>query len=283
MREFIRHAAGITVVTGAILLATLLPFLPGQHDTMSAPASLMARVFGLTGLMLVPIGAVWVASAHSKSLAAKQHLIAIAALAVASFVWFSVLLGAVATSGAVLGLGGFLLWTCVVVAMVPRLRRLRALPLRSVHPVAFYLLVVPAAVAALQMVVVAPAIEFSRNRAIRNSAALIADIEQYRAANGRYPESLMSVHEDYHPGLLGIQGYRYEPKGEAYNLFFEQATLHFGVREFVMYNPFDQHAMTSHKLDRVQLTPAQLALDQTRGHNALHDTAHPHWKYFWFD
>ena len=50
-----------------------------------------------------------------------------------------------------------------------------------------------------------------------------------------------------------------------------------------MYNPRDQHAMTSHKMDRLQLTPAQVALDQTRGHNALHNTAHSHWKYFWFD
>ena len=282
MREFIRHAAGITVVTGAIILVSILPFLPGQYDALAAPLSLMAQVFGVTGLMLVPIGALWVVSTSWRPLAGHQHRIAVAALVVASIVWFTVLLAAIATSGFLFGFAGFVLWLCVVIWLRPRLRALRTAP-PSLRPLAFYMLVVPAAVAALQMVMLAPAIESSRDRAIHNSAALIADIEQYRAANGRYPESLMSVQEDYHPGLLGIQGYKYEPKGEAYNIFFEQAALHFGVREFVMYNPLDQHAMTSHKMDRLQLTPAQLALDQTRGHNALHNTTHPHWKYFWFD
>jgi hypothetical protein len=279
----IRHALGITAVTSAIILATLLPFLPGQYDTLAAPLSLMSQVFGVTGLILVPVGALWLASAYWRPLAGKQHGIAVAALVIASTVWFTVLLAAIATSGALLGVAGLLLWIYVVVRLRTRFRTLKSTPPVSMNPIALYVLVVPAAVAALQMLVVAPAIEFSRDLAIRNSAALIADIEQYRAANGRYPESLMSVHEDYHAGLLGIQGYKYELQGEAYNLFFEQAALHFGVREFVMYNPLDQHALTSHKLDRVQLTPAQLALDQTRGHNALHDTAHPHWKYFWFD
>ena len=40
---------------------------------------------------------------------------------------------------------------------------------------------------------------------------------------------------------------------------------------------------TSPKFDRLQLTPQALALEQTRGHDAVHDAPHPHWKYFWFD
>jgi hypothetical protein len=42
------------------------------------------------------------------------------------------------------------------------------------------------------LLLVAPAVEFSRSRAIRNSARLIADVEHYRAANGQYPASLLS-------------------------------------------------------------------------------------------
>jgi hypothetical protein len=67
------------------------------------------------------------------------------------------------------------------------------------------------------------------------------------------------------------------------NLFFEQLALHFGTREFVMYNPRDQQVMTSHKMDLLELTPQELALEHTRGHNAVHHAPHPHWKYFWFD
>lgn len=133
------------------------------------------------------------------------------------------------------------------------------------------------------MAVVAPAIEFSRNRAIRNSARLIADIEQYRAQHGHYPASLLSVWPDYHPGIIGIKEYHHEPSGEAYNLFFEQLASQFGTREFVMYNPRDQQVMTSHKPDLVRLTPQEIALEQRRGHYAVHEAPYPHWKYFSFD
>ena len=283
MRTVIRNTLGITGVTAAILLLTLLPYLPGQYDAMAVPLSVMAQVFGMTGLILVPLGALWVASAYGGPFAGQQHVFAVTALALVSVVWFTVLLGAIATSGPLLGFAGFALWIYTVARLQPRLRHLEVGAPRKASPAAYYALVVPAAVSALQLVVLAPAIEYSRNRAIRNSAALIGDIEQYRAANGRYPESLLSVWEDYLPGVIGIQGYRYEPKGEAYNVFFEQSALHFGTREFVIYNPRDEHALTSHKADRLQMTPEQLALDQTRGHNARHDTPHPHWKYYWFD
>lgn len=31
------------------------------------------------------------------------------------------------------------------------------------------------------------------------------------------------------------------------------------------------------------LTPQEPALDQSRGHYAVHAAPYPHWKYFWFD
>jgi hypothetical protein len=35
---------GIATVTAAIMLATLLPFLPGGHDTLAVPLSTMSQV-----------------------------------------------------------------------------------------------------------------------------------------------------------------------------------------------------------------------------------------------
>ena len=265
------------------MLTTLLPFLPGGYDTLAVPLSAMSQVFGIVGLLLVPVGALWVASRYSKRLAGKQYGIAIVALIASSIVWLSSSLGAIVGSGPLLAVGVVALWIYVVIRVWPRLRLLKTAPPTSTRPVAFYLLIVPVAVALLQWALVAPAIEFSRNRAIQNSARLIAEIEQHRAANGRYPASLFSVHADIHPGIIGIEKYHYEPSGEAYNLLFEQPALHFGTREFVVYNPLDQQTVTSHRLDRLQLTPSELALEHTRGHNAAHDAGHPHWKYFWFD
>ena len=66
-------------------------------------------------------------------------------------------------------------------------------------------------------------------------------------------------------------------------MVFEQMALAFGTREFDVYNPRDEQAATSHKYDILQLTPEQLALEQTRGHYAVRDGPRPHWKYFLFD
>ena len=277
------HVLRMTTATGGIILGTLLPFLPGRYDSLAVPLSLMSQIFGTVGLLLVPLGALWLASGYWRRLAGTQYGIAIAALIASSVVWVIVSLGAFVSGGLLLGLGAFAIGIYVVSRVWPRLKGLKSAAPRPGSAVAFYLLIVPVAVALLQLAVIAPAIEFSRSRAIRNSARLIADIEQYRAAHGRYPASLLSVWEDYLPGIIGIKEYHYEPSGDAYNLFFEQLSFRLGTREFVMYNPRDQQAMTSHKMDILQMTAQELALDQTRGHYALHDAPHPHWKYFWFD
>ena len=281
--RLLTHVLGVTAAIAGILSITLLPFLPGQYDSLAIPLSLMAQIFGKVGLLLVPIGALWLASAYWNRLGRNQYAIAIAALIASSLVWILVSLGALVTSGFLLGLCAVALWMYVVSRVLPRLKSLKSATPRHTSAAAFYLLIVPVAVALLQMAVVEPAIEFSRNRAIRNSARLIADIEQYRATHGRYPASLFAVHEDYWPGVIGIHKYFYEPRGDAYNLFFEQFASQFGTQEFVMYNPRDEQAMTSHKLDLLELSPRELIVEQGRGHYAVHDAPHPHWKYFWFD
>lgn len=279
----VTHVVGIIAVTALIVLGTLLPFLPGDYDSLAETLSWMCRVFGVVGLLLVPIGALWVASGYWRRLAGKHYGIAIAALIVPSIVWVLGSFMMFVVGNLTLGAGMLVLWIYAVSRAWPRMRRMKSAGPRPPSAVAFYLLIVPVAVLLIQLAVVPRAIESSRNRAIRNSAPLIGDIEQYRAANGRYPESLLSLWADYKPGVIGIKEYLYEPSGDAYNLVFEQSALNVGTSEIVVYNPHDRQAMTSHKLDRLRLTPQQLTLEQTRGHYAVHDAPHPHWKYFWFD
>jgi hypothetical protein len=119
---------------------------------------------------------------------------------------------------------------------------------------------------------------------IANSAELINDIEEYRAANGRYPSSLLAVWKDYHPSVVGIEQFHYAPNRDAYNLFFEQPTFLFdnlGTREFVVYNKLDEHVIPSHAHWILVWTPEELEARQ--GWYTVHDAPSPHWKYFWFD
>ena len=284
--RLVMHTLGITATTAGVVLVTLLPFLPGGYDPSAAPLSFVCRFFGLVGpVLLVPVGAAWVASRYWSALARRQHIIAIAAVMAATMVWgATVLLPAVFTSP-LIALAAGLVWVHAVSAIFwPRWKRLRAAAGEPARVLPLYLLVVPLAVALIQAALLGPAIELSRQRAIRNAAPLIAAIERYRAAQGRYPPSLFSLWTDqYKPNVIGIEKYHYEPHEEAYNLIFEQIARAFGTREFVVYNPRDRQVMTAHLVDLLELTPEQLALERTRGHYAVHDAGVPRWKYFWFD
>jgi hypothetical protein len=274
------HSLGITTATAGVMLCTLLPFLPGSYDPLALPLSMMARAAGFVGLLFAPIGAVWMASRYSRRLAGTQHACAVAALIVSSVVWAVASLVALATGSLSLALIWLALGVYMVFKVTPRLRGLKTVPPRSAAP-ALYFLVVPVAVFLLQQAVLEPAVEFSRNRAIGNSARLIADIEQYRATRGHYPPSLLSVNQDYFPGVMGIEKFHYEPSADAFNLLFEQPASPLGTREFVVYNPRDEQTATSHAMDLLQYTPETLG--RARGYYAVHDVPHTHWKYFWFD
>ncbi|HEU4939218.1 MAG TPA: hypothetical protein VFT39_22370 [Vicinamibacterales bacterium] len=61
--------------------------------------------------------------------------------------------------------------------------------------------------------------------------------------------SLVALWGDYRPAVIGIRGYQYEKNGESYKVLFEPFTFRFGTREIVMFNPRDEHEMTSHDSD----------------------------------
>lgn len=278
--QLVRAALVAAPAIGVIGLLTTLPFLPGPYDPLAGPVSQLALVFGTLGLALVSPGAAWTAAVLRQS-ERGSRIAAIVACVIGAAVWLVLTLLGFSIS---LTLGGIMLGGGAALAASWRgnLRARGAAAMISLTlPVC--LAVVPIAVALLQRSIAGPVAEFARDRAIRNSAPLVADIESHRSANGRYPVSTLSVHPDYTPGLIGVREYRYEVADDAYNLFFELPSFRLGTQEIVMYNPRDRQSIASHALDMLQLTPSQLALDRTRGHYAVHETRHRHWKYFLFD
>ena len=278
----IKHVFGIVLTIAFVLLCTFLPFLPGSYDNLAVALSEMAHLFGILGLLLAPIGLLWLAADRSSRLVQRRHVFPLLALGASTLVWLGLYLAAVVHSGFVLACAVILLWLFLLRRTWVRFRRgAEATTSASVLP--FYLIAVPVVVTLTQFMFVERAIEFSRNRAIHNSAPLIAAIEEYRTRNGHYPASLLAEWPDYLPRVIGINQFHYQPHGDAYNLVFEQFTYRFGTREFVVYNPRDEQVMTAHARDILGLTPSQLALERTRGHYAQHDLPQPHWKSFLFD
>lgn len=274
------HTAAIVIVPAGVVLFTLLPFLPGSYDPLAVPLSMMARVAGFVGLLFAPVGALWMASVYSRALAATPHACAVAALIVSSLVWTAVSLAAFAMGSPSLALICLGTGVYAFVRVTLRLRSQTGAPTPTATT-ALALLVLPIAVFLVQRAALEPAVEFSRSRVISNSARLITDIERYRTTRGHYPLSLLSVHKDYSPGMMGVERFHYEPSGKAFNLLFEQPPSSLGTREIVVYNPRGEQTATSHALDLLEFTPDRLEL--ARGYFAVHDVPHTHWKYFWFD
>jgi hypothetical protein len=283
------HLFRIGAITLAIVFCTFYPFLPGPHDGLSLAVSVMAQTFGVVGLLLVPVGALWLTyelrtrARTERNLATKasRYRFVIASVIALSLVGVAISLSALASAGLSFGLAVTALWTYILLSLVPRLRLQKAAGGAGFNYAPLYLVLIPSAVLVVQWCLASPVIEFSRSYAILHGADLIRDIETYRVAHGRYPESLAALWQDYDPSVIGIERFQYAQQGDAYNFFFEQPSLQFGTREIVMYNKLDEHVMPSHDTYLLARTPDQLRVGA--GWYAVHDAPHPHWKYFWFD
>jgi len=51
----ITHLLRIAGLTALLTLCMLLPFLPGRYCSLAVPLSMMAQLFGVVGLLLVPL------------------------------------------------------------------------------------------------------------------------------------------------------------------------------------------------------------------------------------
>jgi len=290
--EMLLHLGRIGGITTLIVLCMFYPFLPGRYDGLAVALSAMAQLFGVAGLLLVPLGVLWLAYELTKRARRKRNLphterayyFALASIIASSIVAVAISLGAFASIGLTFGFGTLALLAYIVSRFIPKLKLLKNAEPENLNPAPLYLTFIPIAVLVLQVMFAAPATEFGRNCAIARTAELINDIEEYRVANGHYPKSLLAEHQDYEPSVIGIKQYYYEPSGDAYNLLFEQPTFLLanpGTREFVIYNKLDEQTMIAHDSDILRWTPEEL--QQRRGWYAVNDAPSPHWKYFWLD
>jgi hypothetical protein len=254
--------------------AMLLPFLPGRHDPLALSLSAAATVVAFGGLLLVPVGVAWLISSRGYALAKL-------ALVLATLVAAGAALATVATGSMTAGVVILAAWVICLVRLWRRVGAARTAGTRLARAVPIALVVVPLVGMALRTALAGSAAAWSRDRAIANTAAIISDIERFRERTGAYPVAISSVWPDYHPGIIGIERYRYEPSGEGYNLYFEHPSTNFAVREIVMYNPRGEQDISSHAFDLLQLSPAEIR--RQRGYFASYDLPQAGWRRFLFD
>jgi hypothetical protein len=292
IHKIILHLILMGGITILIVLCMVYPFLPGRYDGLAMGLSTTAQTFGIVGLAFVPIGVLWFAyelwgqARNKPNLPEKKggYYFAFVAVIVASLVIVAISIAGTASVGLSFGLLTLALWFYSVSRLMPRIKSLKNALYEGFNFTCLYLIVIPIAALLFQLMLAAPITQASRDHAIAMSTELINDIEEYRAANGYYPSSLLATWPDYSPDVVGIEQFHYAPQGDAYNLFFEQPRFlldDLGAREFVVYNPLDEHTMISHASWILLLSPGELRVSQ--GWYAVRDASTPHWKSLWFD
>jgi len=254
--------------------AMLLPFLPGRHDPLAVSLSATATGVAFGGLLLVPIGVTWLISSRGYALAKL-------ALVVATVVTAGSALATVAIGSMAAGVGLLAAWVIWLVHLWRRVGTARTAGVNLSRAVPIGLIVVPLVAMAVRTTLVGSAATWSRDRVIANAAEVISDIERFRERTGAYPVAISSVWPDYHPGIVGIERYRYEPSGNGYNLYFEHPSTNLAVREIVMYNPRGEQDISSHAFDLLRLSPEEIR--RQRGYFASYDLPQAGWRRFLFD
>jgi hypothetical protein len=258
------------VVAGAMVL----PYVPGRYDPLASGLAQATNILAFGSLLLALPGVAWLISG-------REYVLAKAALGVAMLLSASAAFAMAATTSLAAGAVMIVAPTVWMVRCWRRIGAARRQGRNLSRAIPAALILGPLLVVLSRMVLVEAAGARGRERAIANAAELIGDIEGFRDRTGAYPVALNSLWPDYFPGIIGIERYRYEPNGDAYNLYFEYPSTTFGLRDIDMYNPRGEHDFSSHAFDLLRLSPAEVR--RQRGYFRSETLPQPDWKRFLFD
>jgi hypothetical protein len=256
----------------AVAATIFYPFLPGRYDALAAAMSTAAQLLGVAGLALVPAGALWLLKPR------RGRLFVFLTMAVGTVVVLLMVLAAASVAGAIAGVGLVAAWVVLGRSCVSRRASADDREAALAPTAALCFVVLPLVALSAQVLLAKPAADL-----IARAGALIDDIEQFRLDHGRYPASLQAQNRDYDPGVVGVAGYVYVPQGDTYNLSFEMPRFLLwepGAREWVVYNPRDEHRSYSHV---AWLFVPDDRLAQVQGWYRATETGVPHWRSFLFD
>lgn len=264
----------LIVLNLLLILCMILPFLPGPYDKLAYGLSSIAQLIGFVGLLLVPIGILWLIQEIRKLAGSNTpsnnwsngYYYAITAACICTFIGLVIVLALLVGVGPSAAAIGSVILVFTIYRLAYSIKNLKRQPVKTFNTAPLYLLSMPLIAFAVYMFLLGPVSNYGRNYAIRQGEKLINAIESYYIQRGDYPESIENLYYHYHvpkPSVMGVDEFRYERNGNAYNLSFIQWQHVGATEEVVMYNKNDQH--------------------NVKGHFASHEAKKPHWRYYWLD
>ena len=274
-----KHVVLIILIIVIVLAGIFLPYIHGEYEYFAVGLSYIFQFAIFASSLLVPIGLVWWIMDFSNRSKNNERALPPAylrkiALIVFVFIVLAAALGALASgsrfSAITLGCSGMYF-------LFLNRKKVKDLFAQNITP--YYFIFIPLTVILLRMTFIEKTKKESTDFAIRQCEQLIQDIESYKNTYGHYPVSLLSTIEDYKPMVSGIPRFYYEPRGNAYNIYFEQISTMLGTQEIVMYNKLDEQEMTVHNQDLLRIPYDNIL----HGHHKVFQMPGQHWKIFYFD
>lgn len=279
--------AGIYIICFSILV---YPFLPGKYDSSGIAFSTFIQIYSGIGLLAIIPAGFWLAFSikiknknnnnqnfYRKHRTALQMYFWVNLLTLLIPILFIQFISRLVSIILLISL----IWFAIIIwkkISVPDNKLLSPIYL----PVA--LIFLPVSLLLFQLLISKPLTDWTRNKAILNSSEIIEELEIFKITYGNYPLTLNAINKDYETGINSIEKYHYTYDSTTYNLYFEQTRFfsnNLGTREFVVYNPNDNHLMVSHVAWHMIIEPNQIRNNQ--GWYASKDIGIEHWKSFFFD
>jgi len=276
LKKILTHISKQVLVLAVLTLGNIYPFMSGDFDRLAMPLSMIIQGFGILGLTLSLFGLIWLLMPSKHKIFSIISIYLFGFLIVV-FTFFAYLISGILFGITILFVLGILLHKYRQRIIVPFERE-------TIAFVPIYLIVLPVSILTVQLLIAKPITDWSRDRTISNAKDYVRDIENFYTRNGYYPKSLQAMYKDYYPNTVGIEKFHYLPFGNSYNLSFEQPRFILdiiGTKEWVVYNPKDEHRVYSHTSWFLLLSPEESEIRQ--GWYSSADTKHKHWKSFFFD
>jgi len=275
-KKILSHISKQIIVLTLLILGIIYPYFSGDFDRLAMPLSTIIQGFGILGIILSLLGLIWLLM-PSKYKIFTIISIYIFGFLIVVFTFFAYLISGILFGISILLILGLLLLKYRQRIIVPFEREAIAF-----FPI--YLIVLPVSILTVQLLIARPITDWSRDRTISNAKDYVRDIEIFYTRNGYYPKTLQAMYKDYYPNTVGVEKFHYLPFGNSYNLSFEQPRFFLdvvGTKEWVVYNPRDEHRVYSHTSWFLLLSPQESEIRQ--GWYSSADTKHKHWKSFYFD
>jgi len=236
------------IIFFAIIIAALLPFLPGPRNQVSHSFSQFVQIIGYIGLVFVPFGLFWLMVEIRNRKGAKLNRWSSGyypALLVLTpiIIFIPVQIFRALKSGPFT----FDFWPFIVIFLIFgfvffRIRKLKYKTEQRFNAVPLFIVFLPLVSILCSETVVPKAAALTRDQVINKTAPLITALENYKIEHTVYPDRLEDLVGKYISSIpkfrkMGLQAYRYEKSGETFQLSFEQY-YHWYATEVVAYQKY---------------------------------------------